>query len=72
MQFDKLSVVEIIIGLGWLWVLVRTIAAGRVGGARGITAKRSEQPGPYWFAVFVLVVMVGHFVTLAFFGRPSL
>lgn len=72
MQFDNLSVVEVILGLGWLWMLVRTIAAGRIGGTEGITAKRAERPGAYWFAVVVLLVMVGHFFTLAFFGRPSL
>ncbi len=71
MHFDLMSVVEIILGLGFAWLLVRTIAAGRIGGVQGIAARRAERPGAYWFGVLVLLVMVGHFFVLAFFGRPT-
>jgi hypothetical protein len=64
-----LRVSDALLGLFWLWVLVQSLLAGRIGGARGFQWTRVERPAAYWAAVALLGLMVVHFAGLAIVGQ---
>ncbi|MCB2078397.1 MAG: hypothetical protein KDE55_11945 [Novosphingobium sp.] len=64
-----LRVIDAAIALFWLWILVKSLLARRIGGPRGFKASRLERPGQYWFAIGVFVLMVIHFAGLAIMGQ---
>ena len=67
---EKLArIADVILALWWGWVLLRSLAAGRIGGEKGFKANRIQRPWHYVFWIFVLALMVVHFAGLAYVGQ---
>lgn len=60
---------DVLLALLFGWLLIVTLAAGRIGGRGGYRANRAERPGQYWFGVFLFALMVLHFGGLAWIGQ---
>jgi hypothetical protein len=58
-------------GLGFLWLyfLVVSLAARRIGGPRGFLWSRNDRRSSYWWIIALLVLMVVHFFGLAIMGQ---
>ena len=69
METTVLRIADTLLALFWLWVLVRSLAAGRIGGARGFMASRAQRPGQFWGWIALLALMVLHFGGLAYTGQ---
>lgn len=57
----------------WLWVLVKSLRAARIGGQRGFQWNSNDRPLAYWSTIALLALMVVHFAGLAVVGqlRPA-
>ena len=64
-----LRISDTLLALFWGWLLLRSLAAGRLGGAGGFQSSRAERPGLYWLGIFMLALMVLHFGGLAWVGQ---
>lgn len=71
MSTEVLRVADTLLAAFWLFMLTVTLLTGRIGGRRGYMASRAERPGQYWFAVFILALMVLHFGGLAVVGQKQ-
>lgn len=69
MQTEILKVADSLLAVFWIYVLVISIATGRIGGANGFKFSRSERPGQYWSVMFIVALMVLHFGGLAIVGQ---
>jgi hypothetical protein len=69
MHVDILRLSDILLTVFWIWGLVESIRAGRIGGRNGFRSSKAERPGQYWFLIFVLALMVLHFGGLAAVGH---
>ena len=72
MPIDILRVADTVLALFWMWGLVVSIRARRIGGHNGFQSSRAERPGQYWFLIFILALMVLHFGGLAIVGQKPL
>lgn len=64
-----LRIIDALLALFWLWLLIRSLLAARIGGRHGFRRSRRERPRQYWFGVFILALMVVHFGGLAIVGQ---
>lgn len=64
-----LRITDSIIGLWWLYVLIRSLMTGYIGGASNLVPTRTQRPRQYWFLIFVFALMVLHFIGLAIVGQ---
>lgn len=64
-----LRIADSLLALWWAWMLVQSLISGRVGGRKGINARRNDRPRRYWSWVALLVLMVLHFGGLAVTGQ---
>jgi hypothetical protein len=60
---------DALLGALWLWVLVQSLRAARIGGARGFQWTSKDRPLAYWSIIALLALMVLHFVGLAIVGQ---
>ncbi len=68
-----LRVSDALLGAFWLYVLVKSLLASRIGGDKGFQWTRAQRPLAYWSIIALLALMVVHFVGLAIMGqfRPA-
>ncbi len=71
MQPEILRIADSLLAVFWIWALVVTVKAGRIGGDSGFKNSRTERPGQYWFLVFIMALMVLHFGGLAIVGNKA-
>lgn len=64
-----LRIVDALLALFWLWLLIRSLLAARLGGRNGYRRSRRERPRQYWLGIFILALMALHFGVLAIVGR---
>jgi hypothetical protein len=60
---------DALLGALWLWVLVQSLRAARIGGQRGFQWTSKDRPLAYWSIIALLALMVLHFVGLAIMGQ---
>jgi len=64
----QLRIGDAFFALFWAWMLIRSLAGGRIGGNGGFKFGRAEKPVTYWFGVLIIASMVMHFGLLASIG----
>jgi hypothetical protein len=64
-----LRTTDALLGMLWLWVLVKSLLAARIGGQRGFQWTSKDRPFAYWSIIALLALMVVHFVGLAVVGQ---
>lgn len=69
MQEIFLRVSDSLLAAFWLWVLVKSLSSGRIGGRGAFQYNRQQRPGQYWFLIFIFALMVLHFGGLAWVGQ---
>ncbi len=64
---------DALLGAFWLYVLIKSLIAGRIGGAKGFQWTQNQRPLAFWGIIALLALMVVHFVGLAIVGqlRPA-
>ena len=71
MSEPALRLADSLLALFWLGMLLRSLMAGRIGGARGYRWNRIERPLAYWLSIALLALMVLHFGGLAWVGQKA-
>jgi predicted Co/Zn/Cd cation transporter (cation efflux family) len=64
-----LRISDALLGALWLWALIQSLRAGRIGGQRGFQWTSKDRPLAYWSIIALLALMVLHFVGLAIVGQ---
>jgi hypothetical protein len=64
-----LRATDAMLGAFWLWLLLQSLRAGRIGGERGYSWSRIDRPMAFWGAAALLALMVVHFFGLAIVGQ---
>ena len=64
-----LRISDTLLAIFWIWALIQSLRAGRIGGSQGFQWHRDERPAFYWFLIFILALMVAHFGGLAIVGQ---
>lgn len=69
MYTDLLRVADTVLAIFWMYSLVISVRAGRIGGEYGFRASQSERPWQFFFYIFLLGLMALHFGGLAIVGQ---
>lgn len=64
-----LRIADCLLALFWVWQLLISLVARRIGGKTGFRWSRSERPAAYWGGIIILSLMVLHFGGLAWIGQ---
>lgn len=64
-----LRVIDGLLALFWIWALARTLGRGNAFGDVGTPLLKMRRPLFFWFLIFVMSLMVVHFVGLTWVGQ---